>query len=383
MSVSDEHLGVVERSTPPLARIPPWRWSLWGPWPPGSSPHKPPPTDDAIRPRAEQLAQRRPWCTDEQNWADARLELNSPILLRWRPTFLRWLGASEKTCWDWMELSLKLSVPLTIAILGSVLGSWNNERQIQIADNIQKDAILSKYLERMESLILDKNLKKATVGDDVSSVARTLTLVSLSQLRGPNEDRTRAVLQFLQEAGLIRAKEVRVPLEGAYLGTGNFTYLDLSQANLAEVSFSQAHLSGTNFTKADLSGAVLVDADLMQAVLYKAVLQKAQLEGAVLREADLSEADLSGARLFGADLSEAVLSGANLRGADLRGAVRSRTNSRWTKHSGIGFLYSGANLSGADLGGILWDEKTKWPEKANFLGARNIPPKLKEQLGLN
>ena len=282
-----------------------------------------------------------------------------------------------------MELSLKLSVPLTIAILGSVLGSWNNERQIQIADNIQKDAILSKYLERMESLILDKNLKKATVGDDVSSVARTLTLVSLSQLQGPNEDRTRAVLQFLQEAGLIRAKEVRVPLEGAYLGDGNFAYLNLSQANLAEVGFFQAHLSGTNFTKADLSGAVLVDAGLVHAVLYKAVLQKAQLEGAVLREADLSEADLSGARLFGADLSEAVLSGANLRGADLRGAVRSRTNSRWTKHSGIGFLYSGANLSGADLGGILWDEKTKWPEKANFLGARNIPPKLKEQLGLD
>lgn len=383
MSVSDEHLGVVESSSSPLGRVPPWRWRLWGPWPPGALPHKPPPTDDAIRPRAEQLAQRRPWCTDEENCADARLELNSPLLLRWRPTFLRWLGASEKTGWDWMELSLKLSIPLTIAILGSVLGNWNNERQIQIADNVQKDAVLSKYLERIESLILDKNLKRGTLNDDASSVARTLTLISLSQLQGPNEIRKRSVLQFLQEAGLIRVKEARVPLKGAYLGNSNLSSLDLSAASLSEVGFFQASLYGANLTKADLSGAVLVDANLGQAVLYKADLHEAQLEGAVLHGAVLREADLSGARLFGADLSEAVLSGANLRGADLSGAVRSRGDSRWAKHSGRGFLYSGANLSGADLGGILWDEKTKWPENANFLGVRNIPPKLKEQLGLD
>jgi len=107
-----------------VRRIPPWRWNLWGPWPPdGSSPQEAPPTDEEIRARADQLSKSRPWCTAEENWEDARLELNSPLLLRWRPTLLRWLGASEKKGWDWMDLSIKLSVPLTVALVGSFLGT--------------------------------------------------------------------------------------------------------------------------------------------------------------------------------------------------------------------------------------------------------------------
>jgi predicted ABC-type transport system involved in lysophospholipase L1 biosynthesis ATPase subunit len=44
---------------------------------------------------------------------------------------------------------------------------------------------------------------------------------------------------------------------------------------------------------------------------------------------------------------------------------------------------SGASLIKADLSGVLWDDKTKWPDNAAFKDAKNIPPDLKNQLGLD
>ena len=174
-----------------VPRIPPWRWNFWGPWPPdASSRQDPAPTDDAIRSRADQLAKRRPWCTAEQNWSDARLELNSPHLLRWRPTLLRWLGASEKTGWDWIDLLIQLSVPLAVALGGWLLGKMNSTRQNEIAQANQKDAVVREYIKEMKGILLDMTVadKARTPGSDVNGVdangvARALTLTALTQLR--------------------------------------------------------------------------------------------------------------------------------------------------------------------------------------------------------
>ncbi|MEY4352513.1 MAG: hypothetical protein RLZZ609_754 [Cyanobacteriota bacterium] len=43
-----------------MARIPPWRWKLFGPWPPEEGlPQSFP--DEQIRPLAERLSKQRPW----------------------------------------------------------------------------------------------------------------------------------------------------------------------------------------------------------------------------------------------------------------------------------------------------------------------------------
>ena len=249
--------------------------------------HRTPPSDDAIRARADQLAKRRPWCSAEQNWTDACLELNSAFLLRWRPSLLRWLGASEKTGWDWMELSLKLSVPLTIALGGWLLGTLNSNRQNEIAQANQKDAVIREYIKEMKGMLLDKTVAKEAKqpGSEANGVARALTLTALTQLKGEGPARRTLVFQFLRES--------------------NFPILAGSE------KVKGANLSGANLTKANLSWADLRGADL----------RWADLSGANLSGADLWRADLSWADLSWADLTKADLSWANLSGAKFKDTI--------------------------------------------------------------
>ena len=252
-----------------MPRIPPWRWSFWGPRPPDdSSRQDATPTDDAIRSRADQLAKRRPWCTAEQNWEDARLELNSPLLLRWRPSLLRWLGATEKTGWDWMDLSLKLAVPLTIALGGWLLGTINSSRQNEIAQANQKDAVIRDYIKEIKGMLLDKTVadKARTPGSDANGVARALTLTALTQLKGEGPERRSLVFQFLRESNfpiLAGTKEK----SGANLALYDLSRTNLIGANLRWASLIMADLSGANLRWANLSGANLSGADLSEANL--------------------------------------------------------------------------------------------------------------------
>ena len=301
---------------------PPWRWSIRGPWPPdGSSRQKATPTDDAIRARADQLAKRRPWCSAEQNWTDACLELNSAFFLRWRPSLLRWLGASEKTGWDWMELSLKLSVPLTIALGGWFLGTLNSNRQNEIAQANQKDAVIREYIKEMKGMLLDKTVAKEAKqpGSEANGVARALTLTALTQLKGKGSERRTLVFQFLRESNFpILAGSEKI--SGANLSDYDLNMTDLSMANLFDADLSYANLFRALLYSVSLDKADLRNADLSEASLCSASLIGAHLSEAKLNKADLTAANLRGAYLWGANLRGANLRGANLRGADLRGA---------------------------------------------------------------
>jgi uncharacterized protein YjbI with pentapeptide repeats len=295
-------------------RTPPWRWTLRGPWPPdGSSRQEATPTEDAIRARADYLAKRRPWCSAEQNWADARLEMNSPFLLRWRPSVLRWLGASEKTGWDWMDFLARLSVPVAIAAGSSFIATQNAFQQLETSKLNQKDAVVSDYILSMKSLILESNLNKAKPKSPASIIARALTLTALSRI-GTDDNRTSRhkgeILQFLQEANLIDTKDVNVSLANA----------DLKRANLILANLRDADLSGANLNDSDLSGADLRGANLNYAYLNGANLAEAWLVQAKLNEAVLRGTNLSGTSLVGAKLRNAILAGANLDGSDLSGA---------------------------------------------------------------
>lgn len=221
-----------------------------------------------IRARAYRLAELRPWCTPDQNWTDAQQELKSPLLLRWRPRLLRWLGASDKSGWDWMEFSLKLSVPLTILILGSLLGRWNDDRQNQIAENDQKDEVLREYIKEMKEILLEEKVaeKVKQIHSRERSLARALAVTALAQLKGVRQERRDLLFQFLRETDL-------PILEGHNMNQGtNLSFADLRKTNL-----NSARLRGTDIRKADLSRAYLRSADLRGADLRGAALSGADL----------------------------------------------------------------------------------------------------------
>lgn len=256
---------MVERAKPSTSRIPPWRWRLWGPWPPeGPLRQKMPPTDDAIRARCEQLAQHRPWCTDEQNWSDARWELNSPIILRWRPSLLRWLGVTEKTGWDWMELSLKLSVPLTITLGGWYLSSINDARQREIASRNQHDAVIREYIKEMKGMLLEKDIEKDVKqsGSMAHGVARALTLTAIKQLQGATSDQKSMIFEFLRNAGYpvlassdwksrVKLNQNEYNISDEWKGRANLQFTNLC----CGVILSGSNLTGANLRGANLSGS--------------------------------------------------------------------------------------------------------------------------------
>lgn len=340
-----------------MARIPPWRWSFWGPWPPdGFSLQDATQRDDAIKARAHQLAKHRPWCTDEQNWIDARLELNSPPLLRWRPTLLRWLGASEKTGWDWIDLMLKLSIPLTVALGGWAFNYFNGIQQNEIARKNQKDAVIRDYIKEIKGMLLDGTIaaKAKRPGSEANGVARALTLTALGQLKGEGPERRSLVFQFLRESDF-------PILAGSNKQRG---------ANLSGYDLNETDLTGADLREADLYEAELVEAKLFKADLRAANLFKANLSGANLSEADLRKTFLKESVLKGADLIEANLMGADLRSADLTEADLFDAN------------LIAADLSYANLKDIKWSAETKWPDRNMFVRAINIPEQLKRKLGL-
>ena len=311
-----------------------------------------PPSEDEIRARFEQLAQHRPWCTDEQNWSDARWELNSPIILRWRPSLLRWLGVTEKTSWDWMELSLKLSIPLAITLGGWYISSINDARQRDIAASNQHDAVIREYIKEMKGMLLEKDIAKDVKrpGSVAHGVARALTLTAISQLQGARYNQKNMIFDFLRNAEYpvlassdwkSRAKlnQTQYNISDEWEGRANLQFTNLC----CGVILSGANLAGANLRGANLSGSWIRAADLSGSKLRKAYLVHARLEQSKLLQADLREADLSGANLSGADLSGADLSGANLTGANISGGYSFNTyypveaNLRKTNFNGAKF----------------------------------------------
>ncbi len=248
---------------------------------------------------------------------------------------------SGKTLWDWMQL---LIIPLVLAVGGLWFSQIQKDREQkaaeqrtqaerEIAQDNQQEATLQEYINKMSELLLDRDLCKSTVKDEVQKIARVRTLTILPRLNGKRKG---IVLQFLYEAQLInkggrivdlsgadlmRADLSFTTLTGADLSGANFWWARFFAANLKGADLSHAALINANLKGADLSGADLSEAEPTAAILNGADLSHAKLSKANLSEAILGEADLSYAKLSGADLSEAGLMGANLKGADLSGTT--------------------------------------------------------------
>jgi Pentapeptide repeats (8 copies) len=140
-----------------------------------------------------------------------------------------------------------------------------------------REAALQNYFEVVGELLIEKPLRRASLGDNLSTVVRAQTL---SVLEGLDPDRKRILLLFLYESGLIHKDKPVVSLVAAKLSEAN-----LSEAKLSSADLLGTNLLGTNLSRADLSRANLMDANV----------SRANLSDAKLGDADLSDADLSDA----------------------------------------------------------------------------------------
>jgi uncharacterized protein YjbI with pentapeptide repeats len=250
-----------------------------------------------------------------------------------------WIGSSGKQFWDYLDL---LIVPAALAFGVYWLNRRQSERDQQAEDAQQQRALavesqraqdeaLQAYLDQMAQLLIEHPLRRASPGDNLSTVARARTLTVLTRL---DRNRKGSVLQFLYESDLIERQHNIVSLQQA----------DLFSADLIRANLREANLSG-----ADLHNAYLREADLEGADLRGANLSGANLHGAHLEDAQLSKASLNGANLHGAHLARASLIGATLRKANLRNANLSET---FLVQADLReAVLTSAFLSGASLGG--------------------------------
>ena len=210
-----------------------------------------------------------------------------------------WLfsGFSGKTSWEWLEL---LIVPVGLAIGAFYLenrvearqeqiAQARYEQEAQIADAQAKQETLDNYLDKMQGLLLDRNLRGASEESEVRSVARAITTTAIKEL---GSDRNALLTGFLQESGLIQKLEESE---------------EQSVILLASLELSGAYLIDADLIDADLSGAVLIDANLSGADLHFANLSDADLRDAYLRDAiGLTKTQLSESRLCNTKLPEGI-----------------------------------------------------------------------------
>ena len=314
-------------------------------------------TEEGIRVRAQQVYERRQAIglvgTPEDDWEGAIREL------KWERSFpgrfCRWTGLGQKKGWDLVQLLTSISIPVAIFAGGSLFTYWNNQQQqriaderreqdLRIAEDRQKDEILKTYLDAMKGYLLDEKhpLRRAKEGDERRSIARTLTLTTLSQLNREHDKQLRnkpinarggddynqrkaVVLQFLHESGLIESPKGGkgspiIRLEGADFTNINLESTNLKGAELRGANLAQSNLYGANLSHADLRNTIFDRASLSNANLESADLTGANLTGANLVNINLTGANLTGADLHIADLTVANLTDANLRDTNLTDA---------------------------------------------------------------
>lgn len=189
-----------------------------------------------------------------------------------------------------------------------------------------------------------------------------------ASLRGAVCRGARLALAGLREATLRKAD-----LSGADLRIADLSKADLRDAELRGTRLEGANLQQIRVRRdgletPELSGASLAHTDLVGVDLRNKTLFGTDFSYAQMSEADLRGAVLAQARFIGTDLSGALLKGAVLRGGNLRGAnlkVADLTRADLSPHSASPHLphevqrtvltdadLTGAKLKGADLTGV-------------------------------
>lgn len=221
-----------------------------------------------------------------------------------------WVGVAGKTFWDFLEL---LIVPAALAIGVYWLNRAQRKRELQIENQRAQDEALQAYIDSIEKLLLDKELRSSAEDSELRLLARARTLTVLPRLDG---NRKGSVLQFLYELGLIGNLQTKpiVRLNGAnFEGIVPQVTVVLGDPLPISRSIEGSKQTGTSQTVHRGKGANLRGAFLEEVNLRKANLENARLNDANLAFTDLSESNLTGASLEGANMAVYNLDGAILK----------------------------------------------------------------------
>ncbi len=203
--------------------------------------------------------------------------------------------AGGKTIWNWLNLLVKLAIPLVVVLATIAFGiqqanlaQQQHDADQQRATVQQQAAILQTYIDNIQDLLLNHNLlgdapkpkndaDKATI-QEVQELARARTLTALQGLSGDPERKGRLLI-FLHEADLIGFADNNgkthgpiIDLRGANLTSADLTHISLTSADLTGANLTNANLTDDTLTGANLIGAILSGADLTNATLQNATL---------------------------------------------------------------------------------------------------------------
>jgi len=175
---------------------------------------------------------------------------------------------------DWVTLLL---VPLALAGVGYVYTSYETRRTRAVEETRSEENSISTFLDEMNDLIFEHDLRDSRPDSDVCRVARTRTLTVLLNM---DSERKRRPLKAVHELGLVRLVNPILPLDQA----------NLDRAALSEAVLPGIDLRGVYMRYVDLTGADLRDADLRGAYLDSADLSRANLDGATVAQEQLDRA---------------------------------------------------------------------------------------------
>jgi hypothetical protein len=131
---------------------------------------------------------------------------------------------------NWLNL---LFIPLMLTLVALWLTfAW---RRIQLEVNRLRDErlMVESYLNRLNDLLLNHNLRQASTDDEPARVARAHTLSILRQLNGEGRGR---ILRFLYDASLLNAGGPIVDLQAADLKSIDLSRVQMPGVNLRNVN---------------------------------------------------------------------------------------------------------------------------------------------------
>jgi hypothetical protein len=251
--------------------------------------------------------------------------------------------------WDWIAVGL---VSAAIGLVGWQYSRTQRKQEEADTREREQDAALSKYLDQMSNLMIDRQLGKDRINnrqEEVRKVAQARTIAVLLEL---DEDHKRRPLKLVYELGLLNKPNPVLELKNAGLDGANLSELTLRDAclngaDLRRANLHGADLEGSNLNMADLRGADLSGVDLTDAnflpydennptrwnkhnlekrkTLNNGASLSRKILGFIVRNdlkalKELKVTNLSGATLKEAQFCNAWLYGVNLEGADLEGA---------------------------------------------------------------
>ncbi|UJR23913.1 hypothetical protein I4U23_026885 [Adineta vaga] len=188
------------------------------------------------------------------------------------------------------------------------LNEARRHQDLSIADNKQRDTILTNYIRDLTKLLIQKNyvFNRALL----YSILRPMTLTVLRQL---DPSRKVLLIKFLYESKMLRTDYENQRLDltdgdliGIHLSYISMRNLSLSGALMINASFVSIDLTMADFQGADLTDSSFRNVDLSEANFYRTRLIRTQFPNSYLSLIDLSLADLTESMITNEQIQDSI-----------------------------------------------------------------------------